>query len=90
MPVIVLIILSSLGWLMSVVAVVSLSGVGLWSVLGIWLCLILVFGATLRRAVGSGNGAAARFQMELAADLEALAERDLGVNAAGDVMARRF
>lgn|GEM_PF-5347810 len=91
MPVIVLIILSSLGWLMSVVAVMSLSGVGLWSVLGIWLCLIAVFGLTLRRAVASGTGAASRLQMELAADLEALGERGRGAAAsAGDVAARRI
>lgn len=91
MLVIVLIMLSSLGWLMSVVAVMSLSGVGVWTVLGIWLCLIAVFGVTLRRAMVAGSGAAARLQQELATDLEALAEWDRGANAAGrDGAARRI
>ncbi|RRH73913.1 hypothetical protein EG244_11530 [Falsigemmobacter faecalis] len=86
---IVLIILSSLGWLLSVLAVISLSGVGLWSVLGIWLCLIVVFGVTLRRALSAGSEASSRLHYELAADLDALRERRSEANSSARAAATR-
>ena len=74
MFVVLLVIMTCLGWVLSILAVATLSGAGVGPVLLIWVGLMVLFGSmVLRAATRSGSSESYRAQ-EWAAELEALEE----------------